>query len=232
MDKSNFHRCMPNLSNDIHCTNCRSVVFPLFPIKLYARIISFDVHCIVSLCYNFMVTHRVATQLPITQSLTTDYKHNIFFSLSLSWFKTRLPYNWKQPIPYIVTMCMESIGFICACIVFVAILFMFIGICSFLITFISDMEDEIHALNDKIEIEPNIYLTPAHYCAIKRKLFDIIQFHLDATQFSALSIASILNLLLSVHGNLNAIHVWIFYFFFFLSLLLLQICVSIFKRLQ
>lgn len=91
-----------------------------------------------------------------------------------SIFHSRMPFDWKTPSRYVITCSIQFVAWLflltnCSCIlVFLG------GVCWMLLALVEDMGEDLRSLN-------NIDCGPAE---LKRKFYDIIQFHSTIMQLS------------------------------------------------
>lgn len=103
----------------------------------------------------------------------------------------RLPYNWRTPFGYLSTMTLQIfITFLIISITFSALAFA-IGFCVFLSALCSDLENDLHQLNENIRAHVALrkHLKKANSIKIELKICEIIRFHCDAKQLSRMRIS-------------------------------------------
>lgn len=89
----------------------------------------------------------------------------------------RLPYNWKSPITYSITVAFQTLTIIFSGITWISVLMIFIGFCSFGIAFVDDIELNLREIFDYIPVR-----SPHMRIKMKENLHDSIRFHAEAKQ--------------------------------------------------
>lgn len=84
---------------------------------------------------------------------------------------------------YLLTFALQYISLQYYSFVFVAVLFLYIGVCLFSMTFVSDIELCLNDLSNAITIADGNFSIKKRI-EIKEKFFDAISFHADAKQLS------------------------------------------------
>lgn len=107
---------------------------------------------------------------------------SLIFAITLHF---RLPYNWKTPITYLLTLLIECANAYFLTINIVPVLCFFMGSCALLITFVEDITMDLALLDfakieakstsskAKEEIKPKI--ATEHFCNIIERLSDTKQ---------------------------------------------------------
>lgn len=105
------------------------------------------------------------------------------------FFCYRLPYNWRSPIPFFISMIAETIETYFMGVFAISSCSMIIGACMFLMLFCTDFQQCLKSLTK--EIEQNAYggeaLPNMNLDKIRKKYYEVIQFHADIRQLSAIS---------------------------------------------
>lgn len=102
-----------------------------------------------------------------------------------------LPYNWRSPIGYLISVILQVTSTYICSVLFVAVLLLYIGFCSFSIAFATDIRRSLSEFNDDIMFHENRWegmVPPARQLIeLKKKFYKITQFHADSIQLSVFS---------------------------------------------
>lgn len=99
---------------------------------------------------------------------------------SMNFF--RWPYNWRSPIRYTATIILQYISLIYFSTLFVVVLFFYIGVCLFSLTFVNDFEYILSNIDDSI-VKLHGHLPARERVKFKIQIYEIIRFHAEAKQF-------------------------------------------------
>lgn len=98
----------------------------------------------------------------------------------------RYPFNWKTPIGYMMIVFYQSVvTYLTASILFYSML-MTVAHCMFIVSFCTDVKNDIRMLNEfiKIESDKKKKFSAAAINKIKKMLKDIILFHVDTKELN------------------------------------------------
>lgn len=112
-------------------------------------------------------------------SLLFTFEFHKYRGLNLIFY--RWPYNWRFPIRYTATIIFQYVSFVYFGTIFVLVLFFYIGVCLFSLTFISDLEYNLSNINDNF-VKSNGHLAANERVKLKIQFYEIIRFHAEAKQ--------------------------------------------------
>lgn len=92
-----------------------------------------------------------------------------------------MPYNWRTPIIYIATIILQFVSLLYFGAMFVIVLFFYIGVCIFSLTFVNDLKSSLRNMNDKI-VKSNGHMTANERVEFKIQFYEILRFHAEAKQ--------------------------------------------------
>lgn len=101
-----------------------------------------------------------------------------------SFIVQRYPFDWSTPIGYLACCFLQIPPIFAAPDLFMYALVLVIGFSLFSQDFISDIELNLHRLNDDLHASEENSPTAKQYMEMKIKLFGIIQFHSEVKQLS------------------------------------------------
>lgn len=98
----------------------------------------------------------------------------------------RTPYDWRTPITYFITMLIEAIELNLVAIAYYCSLYVFYGVCIFVIALVTDLKEQFAILDEKIGMckksMSTTTTTTQTNIQMKRYFVDIIEFHCDIRQ--------------------------------------------------
>lgn len=99
------------------------------------------------------------------------------FQRFLSYYSKRLPFNWRTPSSYFTAFLLEFLILFTTMMWLTCILFLVVGVVSFLVLFVRDIKNKLEHLKS--------YATPTHSeTELNERIFAIIQCHCEAKQLS------------------------------------------------
>lgn len=102
------------------------------------------------------------------------------FEIIKNHFSNSLPYNWRSPFAYSITVLIQTIVIVCSSLIWICVLITYIGFCRFIINFTDDIKINLDELNSAFVHGHEI--NQRERIKLKIELFEIIQFHSDAHQ--------------------------------------------------
>lgn len=105
----------------------------------------------------------------------------VWFDQVLKWIHSRLPYNWKTPISYLFTMCIQYLTAYYAASCYISAFNIFYGICRFLNGFTADLEQCLRQLYGEIEqiSARELHLSSQSRYKLKMEFRNIVRLHGD-----------------------------------------------------
>lgn len=100
-----------------------------------------------------------------------DEKKNLF---SLN---RRLPYNWRTPLGYLVTLIIQTVASLSCILSIVPAICLLVGLCWLIISFVEDVTNDLNALNIGQNTERSRRIMKERFCSI-------IQLHMELKQLS------------------------------------------------
>lgn len=87
----------------------------------------------------------------------------------------RLPYNWKTPLGYLITLVFQAVAAISTFLSFIPTICLLCGSCFLIIAFVDDISNDLDILNN---IDGGGMSRPCHRI-VKERFCNTIQFHTD-----------------------------------------------------
>lgn len=94
-------------------------------------------------------------------------------------FDATLPYNWKTPTTYLLTMLVQIVSFANSAAIYAISFIMFFGVCTYLVALNDDFKQSVSLLDDQIRCSS--FRTKAK---LRKQFHDLIQFHAEAKELS------------------------------------------------
>lgn len=122
----------------------------------------------------------------VNREITTHHylKINKRINFNRICFFLSFPFEWKSPIGFFFAYLMEGIFFIWLFEIAVFPLFIYIGICQYSMTFISDVIMNLEDIRDKYNQSTKTHMTHDILIELHEKFHDVIKFHTEAVQLS------------------------------------------------
>lgn len=98
----------------------------------------------------------------------------------------RYPFSYKNLLGYLATVVIQTPTLFAATEIFVIALTLSIGLCWFVTTFVTDLEESLRMLNADIIAMKRINGRSSRRTNIRKRIVGIIQFHLESKEFSIL----------------------------------------------
>lgn len=94
----------------------------------------------------------------------------------------RYPFDWKTPVGYVACLVIQIPSIFILVEVYVDILALFVGFCTFMTDFANDLSENLRKMNEDFNRVINGNSTIIERTDIKSNFMDIIQFHSDARE--------------------------------------------------
>lgn len=99
-------------------------------------------------------------------------------SFSYDLVYSRIPFDWKNPIGYVLIIFLQTLALICHAEVGTCILILYAGICKFLTEFTIEIKNNLQYKSSDVKDDYE------EYTDLTDKLNETIQFHADAKELS------------------------------------------------
>lgn len=132
--------------------------------------------------YMFRVTVPLFTIPALIQSYIKYFSTGSADTSFRLAFDATLPYNWKTPATYLLTMLVQIVSFANSAAIYAISFIMFFGVCTYLVALNEDFQQSVTLLDDRIRSSSS-----RSSLKLKKQFHELIQFHAKAKELSLVS---------------------------------------------
>lgn len=91
----------------------------------------------------------------------------------------RYPFDWQTPFGYLICISIQTSLIFITAEIYVCIVFLTFGFCSFIIALITELEKKLNELNENLTQFKGKKLFAKEKVVLRKKLAQIIKFHME-----------------------------------------------------
>lgn len=167
--------------------------------------------------------------IPHVLKSTIKYLSSNYSTESLNLvFPASVPYNWKSPIGYAITIFLQFSSIFSAVVIFACVLTLFFAFRQFLLALVADLRQNVYSI-DQI-IRENSSNQNSMRVELKERFHEMIQFHADAKKYENCHRSRLILIFYGFSGSLPISLIFIVQRFFFTFPILQSTSVAIYCK--
>lgn len=108
----------------------------------------------------------------------------IFYRFWYIWIHYSYPFDWKTPVGYLISSCIQTATAFHSVAMFICTLSFTVGYCLFAFDFVFDIDESLRMLNYYLVAAKDRELSKEEKLNVKHRLIGIMTFHSDAKELS------------------------------------------------